>query len=144
MGKERRDMEESTSIRGRAEVSKRCKKEQRKILKILRESGLNEEKTELLSPMIENISWMKIKLDDARGDIGEEGLTAEYDNGGGQKGIREHPAFKAYEALWKSYSAGLGVILSSLPEPEGAAEQLQRRGEAPSALELVLGKRREA
>lgn len=144
MGKEMRNMEESTSIRGRAEVSKRCKKEQRKILKILRESGLNEEKTELLSPMIENISWMKIKLDDARGDIGEEGLTAEYDNGGGQKGIREHPAFKAYEALWKSYSAGLGVILSSLPEPEGAAEQLRGRGEAPSALELVLGKRREA
>ena len=139
-------MGENTSIRMRAEISKRCKKEQRKLIKIFKESGLNEEKINILTPLIENISWMKVKLDDAREDIGEDGLTAEYNNGGGQKGIREHPAFKAYEALWKSYSSGLAVILSHMPEQaaEHAADKLQGDDDAPNALELVLGRRKDA
>ena len=38
-----------------------------------------------------------------------------YDNGGGQKGIRENPAFKGYESLWKAYMQGMNRILDTLP-----------------------------
>lgn len=137
---------ESTTIRVRAEISKRCKKEQRKMLKIFWDSGLDADKINILTPLIENISWMKVKLDDAREDIGEDGLTAKYDNGGGQKGIREHPAFKAYESLWKSYNSGLAVILSHMQgqDAEKAVETIQQSSEVPNALELVLSRRKDA
>lgn len=49
----------------------------------------------------------------------------EYDNGGGQTGVRENPAFRAYEALWKTYLSGLDALLKQLPaqmEPEQLAE----------------------
>ncbi len=38
----------------------------------------------------------------------------EYDNGGGQTGVRENPAFRAYEALWKTYLSGLDALLKLL------------------------------
>ena len=69
--------------------------------------------------MILNVSWMKSKLDDARTAIGEDGITVEYDNGGGQTGVRENPAFRAYEALWKTYLSGLDALLKLLPEGAG-------------------------
>lgn len=78
-------------------------------------NGLNDEKIQSLDPVILNVSWMKSKLDDARETIGEEGITVEYDNGGGQSGVRENPAFRAYEALWKTYLSGLDMLIKLLP-----------------------------
>lgn len=138
-------MEQNTSIRGRAEVSKRCKKEQRKLIRFCRENGVSDDRIEALTPVFENVCWMQIKLEDARADIAEDGLTAEYDNGGGQSGIRENPAFKAYEALWKSYCAGLQIILAELPEAARNAVSIPGGKAAPeTALALVLGKRKDA
>ena len=39
-----------------------------------------------------------------------EPLAVEYDNGGGQSGIRENPEWTAYEKLLKSYHASLRAI----------------------------------
>ena len=84
---------------------------------------------------------MKSKLDDARTAIGEDGITVEYDNGGGQTGVRENPAFRAYEALWKTYLSGLDALLKLLPE--GAAEDPALSAVKPaSALALVQGRRK--
>lgn len=127
-----------TSVRGCAESNKRCKKQQRKLLKICEDYGLSAEKIGVILPVIENICWMQIKLEDAREDIAGDGLTTEYDNGGGQTGVRENPAFKAYEALWKSYSTGLQIILSVLPEQ--AAQVVKDNSE--NVLELVLNRKR--
>ena len=127
-----------TSVRGCAESNKRCKKQQRKLLKICEDYGLSAEKIGVILPVIENICWMQIKLEDAREDIAGDGLTTEYDNGGGQTGARENPAFKAYEALWKSYSTGLQIILSVLPEQ--AAQVVKDNSE--NVLELVLNRKR--
>ena len=44
-----------------------------------------------------------------------------FPTGGGQKGIRENPAFKGYEALWKAYMQGMNRILDTLP-PEQIQE----------------------
>ncbi len=104
-------------------------------------NGLNEEKIKSLDPVILNVSWMKSKLDDARTAIGEDGITVEYDNGGGQTGVRENPAFRAYEALWKTYLSGLDALLKLLPE--GAAEDPALSEVKPaSALALVQGRRK--
>ena len=134
-------MEKNSSTRARTEIEKRCAAERRKLARFLSKNGLNEEKIKSLDPVILNVSWMKSKLDDARTAIGEDGITVEYDNGGGQTGVRENPAFRAYEALWKTYLSGLDALLKLLPE--GAAEDLALSEVKPaSALALVQGRRK--
>ena len=64
-----------TSVRGCAESNKRCKKQQRKLLKICEDYGLSAEKIGVILPVIENICWMQIKLEDAREGIAGDGLT---------------------------------------------------------------------
>ena len=57
-----------------------------------------------------NIVFMEEKLDQARDLIGTTSVAIQYDNGGGQKGVRENPAYKGYEALLKSYMAALDQL----------------------------------
>ena len=134
-------MEKNSSTRARTEIEKRCAAERRKLARFLSKNGLNEEKIKSLDPVILNVSWMKSKLDDARTAIGEDGITVEYDNGGGQTGVRENPAFRAYEALWRTYLSGLDALLKLLPE--GAAEDPALSEVKPaSALALVQGRRK--
>ena len=109
MGKKR-------SATGADEIKKRTAVEVRKLVKLLKCSGVPENKIRCLEPTVQNLAWMKVKLDDARELIGTESITVGYDNGGGQSGIRENPAYKAYEALWKNYSAGLNALLGQLPD----------------------------
>lgn len=138
-------MAENTTIRARAEISKRCKKEVRKMTRFYRENGVDAEKIDALTPIFDNVCWMQIKLEDARSEIGEAGLLTEYDNGGGQSGIRQNPAFKAYEALWKSYCAGLDLLLPQLPDAAKKVAASTAEKTAPkTTLEVVLGKRKDA
>ena len=127
-----------------AEIKGRAEEEQNRIMGILSEVGVSEKRMRLLEPVIVNTAWMKAKLDDAREAIKNSQIVISYDNGGGQKGIRENPLFKGYESLWKSYMAGMNRILDCLPEEEIEAEA--RIVEAPKTmLELMRNKhRREA
>jgi len=54
-----------------------------------------------------NIVFMEERLDETRAFIADEPVAVEYDNGGGQTGIRENPKYKGYENLLKSYQAVL-------------------------------------
>ena len=133
-------MPKNTTTHARAEIEKRSAAERRKLTRFLSKNGMDEEKIKSIDPVILNVSWMKAKLDDARAHIGEDGITVEYDNGGGQTGVRENPAFRAYEALWKTYLSGLDVLLKLLPEQ---AEQEQVAELKPaSALALVTNRRK--
>lgn len=133
-------MPKNTSTRARAEIEKRSAAERRKLTRFLSKNGMDEEKIKSIDPVILNVSWMKAKLDDARAHIGEDGITVEYDNGGGQTGVRENPAFRAYEALWKTYLSGLDVLLKLLPE-QVEQEQVAELKPA-SALALVTSRRK--
>lgn len=94
------------------------KKEQRKISREIKKAKISEHKMKVIEPVVVNVAFMKVKLDEARDQVKEETITVGYDNGGGQKGIRENPIFKAYEALWKSYMLGMDKILSIIPEEQ--------------------------
>ena len=97
------------------EIKARAEEEQNRITDLLSEVGISDKRMKLLEPIILNTAWMKAKLDDAREAIKNSNIVISYDNGGGQKGIRENPLFKGYEALWKSYMHGMNRILDSLP-----------------------------
>lgn len=98
------------------EIKERAEEEHDRLIDILKESGVSDRRMRALEPIIQNTAWMKAKLDDARRTIRNSQIVINYDNGGGQKGIRENPLFKGYESLWKSYMQGMGRILDSLPQ----------------------------
>ena len=122
------------------EIKARAEEEQKRIAELLNEVGISDKKRKLLEPIIVNTAWMKAKLDDAREAIKNSNIVISYDNGGGQKGIRENPLFKGYEGLWRSYMAGMGKILDSLPQE--VIEQSVEAEKPATMLDLVRNKHR--
>ena len=121
------------------------KQEQRTISREIQKANISEHKMKVIEPVVINSSFMKVKLDEARDQIKEETITVEYDNGGGQKGVRENPVFKAYEALWKSYMLGIDKILSVIPEESRAdfveeTEQIKPQ----TVLDMVRDKKKDS
>ena len=106
---------------------------------LLFDCGVEENRIELLSTLIDNTAWMKAKLDDAQRAIKDSSVCIPYDNGGGQKGIRENPLFKGYEALFKSYMAGMKVIMDALPA-QAEATRREEVEKPKTMLELVRDK----
>lgn len=93
------------------------------------------ERRAALEPVIDNLAWMRGKLDGAREGIADSQVVIPYDNGGGQAGIRENPAFRAYEALFRTYSKGVDMLISALPE----ADRKQAGAEKPKGLADMMG-----
>ncbi len=97
--------------------------------------GMAPEKKGLLNDTIKNAAWMKVQLERARETIAAEPIVVEYDNGGGQSGLREHPAYKAYEALFKSYMLAINKLSEAMPVHTGAI--IDEAEKPQTALELV-------
>lgn len=57
--------------------------------------------------LAESVVFMAKKLQESREIMEGEPLVIEYDNGGGQCGIRENPHYTAYEHLLTSYNKAL-------------------------------------
>lgn len=103
---------------------------------LLDEYEISDRRKKLLEPVIENTAFMKVKLEEARKMVKETSVVIQYDNGGGQKGLRENPIFKGYEALWKSYMAGMNEITKTLPQ-EVVKVEAEKIVEAKTMLEMV-------
>lgn len=113
--------------------------ESERIKTLLVDCGVSDTYINMLLPVIENTSWMKVKLDEAREKIKTSSVVIPYDNGGGQTGLRENPLFKGYESLFKSYMGGLKQIMDAMPEQ--AFEVKEAELEKPKTmLELVRSK----
>ena len=122
-----------------ADLQFRATEEKNRITAILNDAGISERRMQTLAPIIENVSWMRAKLDDSRQLIKHSNIVVPYDNGGGQKGIRENPAFKGYEALWKAYMQGMNRILDTLP-PEQIQEATDTEIRPQTVLDAIRAK----
>ena len=118
------------------EIKERAEEEHGRLIDILKEAGVSDKRMRALEPIIQNTAWMKAKLDDARKAIKNSQIVINYDNGGGQKGIRENPLFKGYESLWKSYMQGMGRILDSMPQEASEIKAVELE-KPKTMLELV-------
>lgn len=127
-----------------AEVTpdKRFNDEFKRINKILKDAGVKDKKIALLKPVIENTAWMKVKLDDARTAVKNSQIVVAYDNGGGQKGLRENPIFKGYESLWKAYMQGMQRIIDCIPDE--LSELKKAESEKPISMLDVVRARKKA
>lgn len=112
--------------------------EYRRLESILKQGNISEQNMAALTPVLENLAWQKVKLDEARASIEKSTVAIPYDNGGGQKGIRENPLFKGYINLWRAYMLGVDKLTSYLPK------DLQERiaPEASSVLDKVRKKKK--
>lgn len=125
----------------KADIEKKAKKEIKKLRELLKNLQVPDDRIRLFEPVIINTSWMKVKLDEAIETVKNAEIVVEYDNGGGQSGLRENPWFKGYEALWKSYMTGMSKIIDSLPDE--VAEEVEEEIEKPqTVLEMMRSKHR--
>lgn len=114
-------------------MNKRIVEEYRRLESILKQANISEQNMAALTPVLENLAWQKVKLDEARDSMADSAIAIPYDNGGGQSGIRENPYFKGYINLWRAYMVGIEKLTSYLPK------ELQEKvaPEASSVLDKV-------
>ena len=98
-------------------MDKRKISEEHKRLKaLLDRAEVPQQQQDVLAPVIDNMAWQRIKLDETREEMQEASVVCHYCNGGGQEGERENPIFKAYINLWRAYMLGLEKFTSYLPK----------------------------
>ncbi len=71
--------------------------------------------------LLKNLKFMEKKLKETLPKMKEADIVIPYDNGGGQTGMRENPAFIAYEKLLAKYEKTLSILAGIIGE-EHAAE----------------------
>ena len=74
-------------------------------------------------PLLANLAFLKVKLDDARADLLYEDIFTEYDNGGRQTGCRAS-GFSAYNKLFTTFSRGVKQLTDMMPNGTAAADAL--------------------
>lgn len=106
-----------------ASKQKRLESELRKLREITK-GAIPDERRRAIMPLLSNIAFIKVKLDDARSDLLYEDIFTEYDNGGGQSGLREHPGFSAYNKLFTTFSRGIKQLTDMIPSGSTAGDAL--------------------
>lgn len=90
--------------------------ERKRLEELLDRANVPQQQRDVLAPVIDNLAWQRIKLDETREAVKNAQVVVEYNNGGGQSGTRENPIFKAYINLWRAYMLGLEKYTSYLPK----------------------------
>lgn len=123
------------------DFEKAVNKEKNKINRQLKAAKISAHKMKILEPVIENVSVMKVKLEELREQITQEDFMVEYDNGGGQKGIKENPIYKRYESFFKTYMVGMGRIIDTLPDQnKDESEKVLEEVKPQTALDIIMEK----
>ena len=112
--------------------------EHKRLEALLDRADVPQQQRDALAPVIDNMAWQRVKLDEAREAMKNASLVCHYDNGGGQTGERENPIFKAYINLWRAYMVGLEKFTSYLPKEL----QDEAAGSHTNVLELVKNMKR--
>ena len=100
----------------------RIKDEKKRLKEIFEE--LEENKRNLVTPLIEKAAFMSIELDDLQETIEQEGWTSEYKNGENQYGTKKSPEAETYIALSKNYAAVIKQLTELVPAAKRKASRL--------------------
>ena len=86
--------------------------------------NLDENKRELVTPLIEKAAFMSIELDILQENIKQNGWTSEYKNGENQYGTKKSPEAETYVALTKNYAAIVRQLTDLVPAAEKKKSRL--------------------
>lgn len=118
----------------------RVMKEHKRLEALLSKADVPKQKRDVLAPVIDNLAWQRIKLDETRELMQNTAVVIPYNNGGGQEGLRENPIFKAYINLFRAYMVGLEKFSEYLPEDL----QGEAGGDGMSVLAQVMEMKKKA
>lgn len=82
-------------------------------------AGIPKSKMKQATQLAESAAAIDDKLNESRKKIWNDDIVIAYDNGGGQIGERENPAYKAYASLLSSYQKVINQ-LDSMREDDGS------------------------
>jgi hypothetical protein len=99
-------------------------------------SGVNVLHDEALE-LAESVLFMAEKLKESRILMADEPLIVEYDNGGGQKGIRENPHYVAFEKLLATYTKSLDQLTKIIEK----GSQTKSKSSIMAELTTIAGKK---
>ena len=73
-------------------------------------------KMDLIDPLLQNASFIKVTLEDLQTSINAEGSTDEYKNGANQYGRKASANLQAYTSLAKNYAGLIEKLEKMLPK----------------------------
>ena len=86
---------------------------------------LDENKKNLVTPLIEKAAFMSVELDDLQEIIEQDGWTSEYKNGENQYGTKKSPEADTYIALSKNYAAVIKQLTDLVPAAKRKKSRLE-------------------
>ena len=101
----------------------RIKDEKKRLKEIFAE--LEENKRNLVTPLIEKAAFMSVELDDLQEIIEQDGWTSEYKNGENQYGTKKSPEADTYIALSKNYAAVIKQLTDLVPAAKRKKSRLE-------------------
>ena len=123
------------------ETLKAIEQEKKRLRSLLGGAGLTDKRRAALEAIIDNLAFQRVKLEQTVSRIADEDLSIPFDNGGGQTGVRENPAFRSYVSLWKSYLSGIEKIIAALPgEDQQSATEAAQNGD--NVLQMIMNRKR--
>lgn len=121
-GSRRQEREVEGMAARKKKKENRIKDEKKRLKEIFEE--LEENKRNLVTPLIEKAAFMSIELDDLQETIGQDGWTSEYKNGENQYGTKKSPEAETYIALSKNYAAVIKQLTELVPAAKRKASRL--------------------
>lgn len=95
------------------ERDEKIKKEFRKLKKIIK--NLDKDKKNVAMPLIENIAFCIVQLEELRAIVKRDGYFEKYQNGANQHGFKKSVASDMINQVGKTYSTLLGRLKDFLP-----------------------------
>ena len=94
----------------------RIKKEQTRLRKLFAELPPSE--LAFVSPLLQNMAFMAITLEDLQTEINASGAVDEYMNGAAQYGKKASASIQAYNAILKNYQSAIDKLIGRLPKEQ--------------------------
>lgn len=116
-------MEENIKENKDKEKEKRIKREIAKLKRNWTKKGqkpdeLTKKLLEFCMPIIQNVAFMTVTLEDLKTEINQDGCTVEYKNGENQWGTKKNPAVETYNTMIKNYTVLYKQLFDMIPKPE--------------------------
>ena len=76
------------------------------------------DKKGIVKSTIESVAFMTVQMEDLQENIVRDGTTVEYDNGGGQRGMKQSPDAQFYLQFSQKLTQAVKVLLDCLPKTQ--------------------------
>lgn len=96
-----------------SEKEKAIKKEKNKLKKIFKDIDKN--KLDFVMTLIDRLAWLNVSVKELEEIIDEEGTMIEYNNGGGQRGMKDNPNVKTLINYTKNISTITKQLVDLVP-----------------------------